>query len=104
MLRRQDLQVLQAQPVGDLAVDPFFNIVEIGMDGINGNIMPDRLHHYPFDIGFTVEFFQSGKNYRVMRDHQVGPFFDGFIDHGFCTVEADDRRTDLHAGMSNDQS
>ena len=66
-------------------------IIEIGMGGIDHQVILAGLHHAPLDIGRTGQGFEGFKGQRMMRDNQITPHLYRLVHHLFGDVEAKKR-------------
>src|SRR5690554_535801 len=55
LFRLKDLHVLQLKHLCQLVVDPSSGIVKVSVCSINGDIIPDSLHHTPLHVVLSRE-------------------------------------------------
>ena len=59
------------------------NVIQIGVDGIDGYIVLDGPDHDPLDITFPGYLFQSAENDRVVSNYEITSFFNSLGNNRF---------------------
>ena len=66
------------------------------MDGVNGDVVADGFDDGALDVVAAGESFESAEYYRMMGNYKVASVGDGFVEYGFCGVEANNGAGDVH--------
>ena len=86
--RLQDLHLLQLQHLRQLVVDTPLCIVEVGVSGINHDILLDGLYDASFHISLPGERLKRSKSNGVMCYDEVAAQGDRFVDHILGDIDA----------------
>ena len=84
---RQHFQVPQSNFFCDFSIHTGQDIVQVGVYGINSNIIFNRFDNSSLHIIVAGQFFQSLKDYRMMGYNEIAFFFYGFVYYSFCAVQ-----------------
>ena len=86
-LGAQDTDIFQPDQFRQTEVHASRRIIEIGMGGIDHQVILAGLHHAPLDIGRTGQGFEGFKGQRMMRDNQITPHLYRLVHYIFGDVE-----------------
>lgn len=80
------------------------DVIQIGVDSVDGDFVLDGFHDDPFDVVFAIESLESTEDDGVVGDDEVAPFVDSFIEDGFYAVEAEEDAGDFRIGVTYDET
>ena len=89
--RVQNGKGFQTQPPRDLAVHTVDHIVQVGVDGVNGNVLPEGQFNGAFNGVRAGKPFQPFEDDRMMADDEVAAFAFGLHHNRFVAVYAHQR-------------
>ena len=104
--RTQDAQRLgcATQKLPQVTVHAGHDVVEVGVDGVEGNAAAHRTHDRALHVVAAVQPLESAKNDRVVAHDELASLPLGFGDHVFRAVEADQHLVNLHVCAAHQQS
>ena len=96
----QNGAVFEPQQAGQHTVHPLFEIVEVGMGGIDGDIVADEFVDEAPEEGVGSDAFHAAEDKGVMGGYEVGVEADGLLNHLGGEVEGGEHPAAFAGGVA----